>query len=630
METNETCNEIDMTATDPSIIDAPGLPIPEEDTPLVIDFIAEANEHIESAETGLLTLEKQPTDEEVIHTIFRSFHTIKGMAGFLNLHDIGSLAHAAENLLDLARKGQLQLRDASLDAIFESMDTMKKMLGQLKEAVQSHVPFKAPDSLPKLLAHLKACMEEAGMPGSPGSPPVDCTEAPPITDPEKEPRKPAATIDEGLQTDPNPEADTQLEKVLDTTPKANIKINYGKSKTLTSDEKIKVSTDRLDTLIDTVGELVIANLMVAEEVKDRLSGDHVLGTKVSHMSKIVRELQELSMAMRMVPIQGVFHRMTRLVRDLAKKSGKDIQFITQGEDTELDRTVVDKIADPLVHMIRNSVDHGIEIPEERKTADKTPTGTVELRAFHKAGHVVIEIIDDGRGLNKQKIVQKAVDNGILEPGQEISDEEAYRLIFHAGLSTARQITDISGRGVGMDVVRKNIETLQGKIDIASQAGQGTVFSIRLPLTLAIIDGQIIRVGMERYIVPINSIINSFRPQPEQITSVQAQGELVNVRGELMSLVRLHDLFHVDPRTRNPADSLLVVVEAEEKRCCLLVDELLGQQQVVIKNLGQGIGTVPGVAGGAIMGDGRVSLILDIPGLIDLARVHTPETEVCSV
>lgn len=585
------CRELEGAAASEAPDLAPQA-IPEEDVALVLDFVAESNEHIELAEVGLLELDKCPDNEDTINLVFRAFHTIKGMAGFLNLQDIGSLAHSAENLLDRSRKGQLLLQGASMDAVFESMDMMKKMIAALKQSAERGELAPAPVGLSDLLARLKACLEG---------------DSPPPATPEDVPAKLDVKQDE------------QLDQVLEPAQPSNVKIKYGKGKPQTSDEKIKVSTTRLDTLIDTVGELVIANLMVAEEVKDRLATEHVLGAKVSHLSKIVRELQELSMSMRMVPVQGVFHRMTRLVRDLGRKSGKDIQFSTRGEDTELDRTVVDKIADPLVHMIRNSVDHGIEPADDRQKAGKALAGGIQLRAFHKAGHVVIEIEDDGKGLDRDRILQKAIDNGVVSPEQDLSDEEIYRLVFHAGLSTAKQVTDISGRGVGMDVVKKNIEELQGRVDICSRPGEGTVFTICLPLTLAIIDGQIVKVGSERYIIPINSIVNSFRPQPEQVSSVNGTGEVIHMRGELMPLVRLHKIFGVTPTAQCPEDALLMIVEADASRCCLLVDELLGQQQVVIKNLGVGLGTVPGVSGGAIMGDGLVSLILDVPGLVDLAQ-----------
>ncbi len=559
--------------------------IPEEDIGLILDFIAESQEHIEVAEAGLLELDKSPGDADTINTVFRAFHTIKGMAGFLNLQDIGSLAHSAENLLDQARKGQQGLQGANLDVVFESMDMMKKMISSLKEGAKNGQLDQTPIGLDILLTRLEACLR-GDVPSSQ-----------------------AKTVEIRSEVVSQPPQESAKQ--------ASVKINSGKS--AGTDDKIKVSTTRLDTLIDMVGELVIANLMVGEEVKDRLTTEHVLGTKVSHLSKIVRELQELSMSMRMVPVRGVFQRMTRLVRDLGRKSEKEIQFSTQGDETELDRTVVDKIADPLVHMIRNSVDHGIESKEDRQKAGKPAAGTIQLRAFHKAGHVIIEIIDDGKGLDKKRILNKAIENGVIPSAQDMSDEDIYRLIFHAGLSTAKQVTDISGRGVGMDVVKKNIEELQGRVDIRSYPGKGTTFTICLPLTLAIIDGQIVKVGRERYIIPINSIINSFQPQPEQISSVHERGEVIRVRGDLLPLVRLHQVFEVEPISRRPEESLLVIVEADGQRCCLLVDELLGQQQVVIKSLGEGLGAVRGVSGGAIMGDGLVSLILDVPSLIELGK-----------
>jgi len=391
-----------------------------------------------------------------------------------------------------------------------------------------------------------------------------------------------------------------------------------KARSSSGDEKIKVSTARLDNLINMAGELVIAQLMVTEEVGRTMAGEQNLSRKIAHQNKIVRELQELSMSMRMVPIHGVFQKMARLVRDLSHKGGKDVAFSTVGDETELDRNIVDKIADPLVHMVRNSVDHGIEPKAERINAGKNPNGQVELRAFHQAGDIVIEIEDDGRGLDKARILEKAISNGIVEPGQELSEEEIYKLIFHAGLSTAKQVTSVSGRGVGMDVVKKNIESLHGKIEIDSKLSVGTTFTVRLPLTLAIIDGQIVKVGRDSYIVPINSIVRSLKPTREQISSVQGRGEMVMVRGKLLPLVRLYDLFGVVPTTKDPTEALLMVVEEDNNRCCLLVDELLGQQQVVIKNLGEGLGALKGVSGGAIMGDGRVRLILDVPSLMKLA------------
>jgi two-component system chemotaxis sensor kinase CheA len=269
-------------------------------------------------------------------------------------------------------------------------------------------------------------------------------------------------------------------------------------------------------------------------------------------------------------------------------------------------------------MVRNSVDHGIEPPNKREQAGKPRAGRVQLRAYHQAGSIVIEITDDGRGLNKKRIVEKAIAAGIVKPGQELSDQEVFKLIFHAGLSTAEKITDISGRGVGMDVVRKNVEAMRGRIDITSTEGAGSTFTIRLPLTLAVIDGLIVKVGGEQFIIPINSIEQSIRPNADQLSTVQNRGEMCLLRGELMRVFRLDGLFKIDGAKQEATEALVVIVHDNDRRCCLLVDELLGQQQVVIKSLGESLGAVPGVSGGAILGDGSIRLILDVPGLIGLA------------
>ncbi len=576
--------------------------ISDEDASLVGDFITEAHEHIESAEAGLLELESKPADSETLNQIFRAFHTIKGMAGFLNLLNFNSLAHSAENVLDLARKNEINLTGENINIIFETIDILKNMLASLKQCIQNPPPRTwTPDQRCKTLeSRLEIFAENRGVKANDNQP---------------EKSRQDKYLDDTLKEQTEPQK----------TETAGGERRSGGDRRTTPDrrkaaaETIKVNTARLDSLIDMTGELVIAQLMVTEATSKNLAADHQVTNKVTHLSKIVREIQELSMSMRMVPIRGAFQKMARLVRDLSRKAGKKVNLTTAGEDTELDRNIVDKIADPLVHMVRNSVDHGIETPQKRQKAGKIPAGNVHLRAFHQAGNIVIEIEDDGKGLNKERIIEKAVKTGLIEPGTELTDEQAYKLVFHAGLSTAEKITDVSGRGVGMDVVKKNIEKLRGKVDIASTPGKGTTFSIRLPLTLAIIEGQIVEVGNQRYIIPINSIEHSLRPTKQQISSVQNKGEMINIRGRLVPLVRLYKLFEGKPKTEDPTKALVVVVEEDKKRCCLLVDDLLNQQQVVIKSLGNTLGRIRGVSGGAIMGDGKVSLILDVPGLIELAR-----------
>jgi two-component system chemotaxis sensor kinase CheA len=559
-----------------------------KDSRFILEFITEAFEHIESAEAGLLKLESQPDDKEVINQVFCGFHMIKGLAAFLNLTHICQLANWAENLLDLASKNELTMTGNNIEIVFETIDMMKKLVVDLKHSTTTGKAVSEQKCLPQLLAKLKESVENHS----------------------------SAPSSNSLQIQ---KKDKELDKVLAVKDKPKKQDVNTQAQARTGDEKIKVSTARLDNLVNMVGELVVAQLMVSEEVNTTRSSEHNLCHKIAHQNKIIRELQQLSMSIRMVPIDGVFQKMARLVRDLSRKSGKEINFTTTGDDTELDRTVVDKISDPLVHMIRNAIDHGIEPPEERTKIGKNSEGNIELRAYHEAGNIVIEIADDGKGLNRKRILKKALDNGTVSAEQELSKEEIYKLIFHPGLSTAQKVTSVSGRGVGMDVVKKSVESLHGRIDISSKPGKGSIFTIRMPLTLAIIDGQIISVGNNSYIIPINSIVRSLKPTNEQLSSVQGRGEMAIVQGNLMPIIRLYRLFGVVPDTEDPTESLLVVVEEEGNKCCLLVDELLGQQQVVIKSLGDGLGKVKGVSGGAIMGDGKVSLILDIPNLIELAH-----------
>jgi two-component system chemotaxis sensor kinase CheA len=314
-------------------------------------------------------------------------------------------------------------------------------------------------------------------------------------------------------------------------------------------------------------------------------------------------------------VKATFQKMARLVRDLARKANKEILFETEGEDTELDRNMVEAIADPLVHMVRNAADHGVESPDERVNAGKPRQGKILLRAAHEGGFVTITLTDDGRGLNNQKILAKAVERGLIEPGTQLTDAEIHRLLFMPGFSTADKITDVSGRGVGMDVVRTNVESLRGSVEISSKQGEGSVFSVRLPLTLAIIDGMVIRSGTERFILPIIAITETFRPKAEDITTVQGQTELVMLRGDLIPVCRLGKTFSIEGAGLEITESILVVIESKRHRIALMVDELLGQQQVVIKSLGSMFGRVVGVSGGAILGDGRISLILDVEGLM---------------
>ncbi len=383
---------------------------------------------------------------------------------------------------------------------------------------------------------------------------------------------------------------------------------------------IRVGTDKIDALINMVGELVITQSMLSQ-IGENFKEDDLerLRDGIDELERNTRELQENVMQIRMLPISFSFNRFPRLVRDMASKLGKDIELKMSGEQTELDKTVMEKIGDPLVHLVRNSLDHGIEMPDVRKAAGKPETGTLQLNAFHQGGNIVIEIIDDGAGLNKERILGKARESGLVGEDEELPDEKIHELIFAPGFSTAAEVTDVSGRGVGMDVVMRNIRDLGGAVEIKSEEGVGSTFTIRLPLTLAILDGQLIRVGEHVYIIPLISIIESLQIEKENCNSVAGKAELYQLREEYISVMRLHKLFGITPDSTVLGKGLLVVAESEGQKVGLFVDDLMAQQQVVIKSLETNYQKVDGISGATILGDGTVAMILDLPGLVALSQ-----------
>jgi two-component system chemotaxis sensor kinase CheA len=380
---------------------------------------------------------------------------------------------------------------------------------------------------------------------------------------------------------------------------------------------IRVNIDKIDSLINLVGELVITQSMLSQLSQDM---DVVVAEKMrdglEQLERNTRELQESVMRIRMLPISFSFNRFPRLVHDLSSKLGKQVELKLSGEQTELDKTVLEKIGDPLVHLVRNALDHGIEIPEVRKAAGKPETGIVHLDAYHLGGNVVIEISDDGKGLDRDKILSKAREKGLVGADEQVPEERIYDFLFQPGFSTAEQVSDVSGRGVGMDVVKRNIKDLGGTVEVRSSTGAGSKFTIRLPLTLAILDGQLVRVGDETYIIPLVSIIESLQIKPECINSISGQVELFRLREAYLPIIRLYELFNLKPNSTDLNDGLLVVVDGEGQRAGIFVDDLLGQQQVVIKSLKTNYRSVKGVSGATILGDGTVALILDIPGVIE--------------
>ncbi len=368
--------------------------------------------------------------------------------------------------------------------------------------------------------------------------------------------------------------------------------------------------EKLDYLADMVGELVVTQSMLRPEGVSRASADTPLARNLVQLARITAEVQKTTMSMRMVPIGQLFQRLSRLVRDVSRQVGKTVELDLVGEEIELDRSIVEELQDPLLHMVRNSIDHGIETPAQRKELGKSPCGRILLKAKHDAGQVQIEISDDGRGLDRTRILDKAKQKGLVGANVSLSDSDILNLIFLPGFSTAEKVTDLSGRGVGMDVVRKQIQKLRGRVDVRSVLGQGSTFVLRLPLTLAIIDGLVIGVGAERFVVPIAAVKEVLRPTEEMIFTVEAREEMVMVRENLLPLIRLHRWLAIEGRAKTLSDGIIIVVESHGKAFCLAVDELLGKQEIVIKSLGELMQNIRGIAGGAILGDGRVGLILD--------------------
>jgi two-component system chemotaxis sensor kinase CheA len=385
---------------------------------------------------------------------------------------------------------------------------------------------------------------------------------------------------------------------------------------------IRVGIDKIDELINTVGELVITQSMLSE-LGRAFEGDgaDLLRNGLGQLERYMQQLQESVMRVRMLPISVAFSRFPRMVHDLAQRLGKKIELKVAGEQTELDKTVLEKIGDPLVHLVRNSIDHGIETPQARVAAGKLPFGTINLNAYHSGGSIAVEIADDGAGLDKERILAKGRARGLVGANDVLSDEQIHDLIFLPGISTVEKATDVSGRGVGMDVVRKRVAELGGSVDIRTERGRGSRFLITLPLTLSIVDGQSVLVGSESYIVPLTSIIESIQLQSQAVGCLSGAGEVFSFRGEYLPILRLHDLFGIEPRTRRLQEGIIVVAEGDGKRAGLFVDELLGQQQVVIKSMESNYGRVEGISGATILGDGLVALILDVPGLIRAACVR---------
>ncbi len=553
------------------------------DPELLNDFLVEAREHLANIELQLLALDQDATNADALHAVFRGFHTIKGLAGFLGLDPIQTVTHEIETVLDLARNGHLSITPAHIDVVLAGKDFVHACLRLLDGVVAGSPPPALPDN-----AELVRLIRESAKENS----------------------------ERGIKTDDDP-VPAALSGLSTSQPAATETVEAEAGKASQS-RSIKVDTQKLDFLVDMVGEMVIAQSLVKHDPDLLTIGKPKLTRNLAQLARITGEVQRTAMAMRMVPIRSLFHKMSRVVRDLSRKTGKQVDLELIGEDTELDRNIVEELADPVMHMVRNSLDHGIETAEERAASGKSPTARLILKAGHQAGYILIHVIDDGRGLDAEKILKKAREKGLVATGETPSENEIFNLIFQPGFSTAEKVTSVSGRGVGMDVVRKQIQKLRGKIEIASTRGRGASFLLKLPLTLAIIDGLLARVAGETYIVPLFAVREMFRPVPGMLSTIENRDEMVLVRGSLLPVVRLDRRFGLEHKTTELCESILIVTEAQGKRFCLVVDELIGKQEVVIKSLSGSMRNIKGVAGAAILGDGRVGLILDPEGLFGQA------------
>ncbi|HZP13886.1 MAG TPA: chemotaxis protein CheW [Nevskiaceae bacterium] len=637
-------------------------------------FLEESREGLDTMEEHLLRLEQGSTDAELINTIFRAAHSIKGGAGTFGFTEVGQVTHLLETLLDEMRSGKRGVTEEAVTVLLESVDVVRTLLGTAergeaadREVVSSlserlSAVLKASTAAPAAPAAAQAAQvsgwrirfaPHAGMLGTGNEPirilrelgelgPVqveaDLSKLPSLADVDAESAYlawnltlnagvPKARVEEvfawvdgecELKIEPiaavsvvpkgDPQAPEATVARVPTAERAAVAANTA------GDGSIRVNVEKVDALINLVGELVITQAMLKQlsSALDPVVHEKLVGG-LEQLARNTRDLQDAVMSVRMLPVGTVFNRFPRVVRDLASRLGKQVRLKLVGEATELDKGVIEKIADPLNHLVRNAVDHGVEMPADRLAAGKEETGTVTLKASHQGGYIVIEVADDGRGLKREKLLKKAAERGIAI-ADNAPDQDVWQLIFAPGFSTAEQVTDVSGRGVGMDVVKKNIVSLGGNVEIVTQGGQGLSVIIRLPLTLAILDGMSVAVGEEMFIIPLNFVVESLQPRREDVKSVQGQGRLLKVRNEYVPLQSMHDLFGVGKTPPPVHEGIVVILEAEGRKLAVQVDELVGQQQVVIKSLESNYRRIFGISGATIMGDGRVALIVDVGSL----------------
>ncbi len=612
-------------------------------------FFEETAEHLAAMESLLLGLDISSPSADDLNAIFRAAHSIKGGAGTFGFNDMAEVTHTVETLLDKLRKREMALTDDMVCTFLEAGDAISMQLAAHRgegeadaEAVRAvREKLERLTSVQQALPHPALSQGEMALSRAPKAGEGDAAgqEANPGYGffMETPAEKAAREADQGYDFfgEPQalePETATAAEPVAppqdaarhageppasgaESAPFGRRATDHNPGSQQAEASSIRVSVEKVDQLVNLMGELVITHAMLAQSASQNDgAANENLQRNLHQLERNTRDLQEAVMSIRMMPVSFVFSRFPRLVHDLADKLGKQVEIKMVGENTELDKGLIEKISDPLTHLVRNSLDHGIESPEKRAAAGKSPRGTITLKAFHRSGNVVIEVSDDGGGLNRGKILQKARERGLpLREG--MSDQEVWALVMEPGFSTAEVITDVSGRGVGMDVVRRNIAGIGGRIELDSAEGLGTRVIIRLPLTLAILDGFSVSVGHETYIVPLGAIVESLPGYAADIKAVGGEARLLRVRGEHLPIIALHKVFGIETGITDPERGILVLLEADGRKIALFVDELTGQHQVVLKNLESNFRKVPYVSGATIMGDGKVALILDVAALV---------------
>lgn len=610
---------------------------PEEELPefIITDemrqrFGQESADVLEEAEQALLSLEKATSAERasLVSEAFRNLHSFKGNCGFMQLGDMEKLSHKMENVLGAMRDGTISPNEQNVNFLLKSLDLLKSALNGLIAGGTGAIPsckgmLRFFDEM-VLNAIPAAPVETPAEPAEEESSPSQAAPAPELAKPSPAAATPSAASAPAPQAPPP--APKKASPASDEAPAKEPAAPSGPVASVARRD-IRVDVDKLDSLINLVGELIIAEAMVLRNPVLLSIEDESLDRGIHQLRRVSTDLQDIAMSVRMVPLATTFRRMIRLVHDTAHKNGKQAGLVLIGEDTEVDKNVIEQIGDPLVHIIRNSVDHGIEPSEARLAAGKAPEGKIEIEARHEGGEVWIIIRDDGRGLNREKILAKAAERGLLRgPAEELTDEEIYAFIFQPGFSTADKVTDVSGRGVGMDVVKKNIEKLNGKVRVKSVPGKGTDITLQIPLTMAIIDGMLVRVGDSQYTLPLLAIRECIpRPSKDRITITPDGTESLLVRGELIPVLRLHEVFCKKGAETDLSMGILVVVQSEDGPVALLVDELLGQQETVIKGLSSYLGNARGFSGCTVMGNGEVSLIIDIGGLVKMGTSAKSKT-----